>query len=192
MQSYSGRFVVRLSPDLHRGLSRVAREQGQSLNRLCVEYLQRGVQRPQAALWKPVARAVLPSLQKHFAARLLGLVAFGSRVSGEARPDSDLDLLVVVHHDEAIVRSLYHWWDRNIPERIAHMTVNPHFVHLPISTAATSGLWLEVALSHVLLYERGNQLSGFMGTVKEAIQQGEHVRAWSHGHPYWIRRSHAE
>lgn len=184
--------MVRLSSDLHRGLSRAARGHGRSLNQLCVDYLQRGLREPQAAQWPLVTQAVLPRLQRHFGTKLLGLAAFGSRVRGEARPDSDLDLLVVVRYDVAIVRSLYRWWDQRIPERLSRITVNPHFAHLPASAASTSGFWLEVALSHELLYERGTQVSGFLGTVKDAIQRGEHERAWSHGHPYWIRRLHAE
>ncbi|MDP2873100.1 MAG: toxin-antitoxin system HicB family antitoxin [Bacillota bacterium] len=40
---YSGRFVVRVTPSLHKALARRARAEGVSLNHLCGELLAQGI-----------------------------------------------------------------------------------------------------------------------------------------------------
>lgn len=69
----SGRFVLRIDPQLHASLRRSARARDVSLNRYCTERLAA----PHAEL-DPAAAAVLGRAASILGDDLLGIVAFGS------------------------------------------------------------------------------------------------------------------
>lgn len=51
----------------------------------------------------PLVRRVKAQLAAHYGERLAGVYLFGSHARGEARPDSDIDVLVVLHGE-------LDWW----------------------------------------------------------------------------------
>ena len=61
---------------------------------------------PDAEVYRDKLRAMLPELAEKYGVSELGL--FGSRVRGDHRPDSDLDVLVSFHPDAG--RRCLPWW----------------------------------------------------------------------------------
>jgi predicted nucleotidyltransferase len=179
----SGRFVLRIDPGLHAVLRRAAREAGLSLNDYCARRLAEPPAPAAApdALGLAVRRAV-----ELFGEDLVGVAAFGSWTRGELRSGSDLDLLVVLEPRVRLDRRLYRRWDEQ-PLEWGGRVVESHFAHLPAVDAAPSGIWAEVAIDGIVLFERGFRLSAVLVRVRHEIVSGRLVRKVAHGQPYWVR-----
>lgn len=173
----SGRFLLRMSPDLHDTLRSAAGAAGLSLNEYCVRRLLTGgvVHGDAAAL---LSRAAAVTGQ-----RLVGLVLHGSWVRGDAASGSDIDALIVVERQVALSRSLYRAWDRE-PPTWSGRPLDPHFVHLPAATTV-SGLWAEIATHGLTVFDRDGDLGACLARVRGAIADGRLRRRTAHGQPYW-------
>jgi predicted nucleotidyltransferase len=112
------------------------------------------------------------------------VVLFGSWARGELAADSDVDLLVVVEGQVELRRALYREWDRE-PLDWEGRRIEPHFVHLPDSGHGLIGIWAEVALDGVVLFERGWEMSTRLSSIRRAIADGRIARRTVHGHAYW-------
>ena len=176
----SGRFVVRIDPGLHLGLRRIAREDGLSLNDLCV----RRLALPEVRL-PPEARGAVTRAFDVVGKGLLGVVAFGSWARQELASHSDLDLLMIVEERVGIERSLYRRWDQAPVIGEGH-SVEPHFAHLPAPGARISGFWAEVALDGLVLYDKDLAVSRCLARLRRRIASGEVTRRRIHGHSYWV------
>ncbi len=178
--SASGRFVLRLPSALHGVLQAAARASGRSLNEYCVRRL--ATAGPSLAVDEPAAALVARAAALAGDA-LVAVVVYGSWARGEATPTSDVDALVVVEPRIALTRGLYRAWDEQPVVWLAR-PVDPHFVHPPDAKAA-GGLWGEVAIDGVILFERDWRLSAHLARVRRAIAEGKLVRRLVHGQPYW-------
>jgi len=170
----SGRFVLRIDPDLHAFLRDSAAAAGMSLNEYCSRSL-----------------ALPPADQRAFnlmGVNILGVVAFGSWARGEMMQGSDIDLLIVLRSEVQIDRPLYRAWDRS-PLKWAGHSIEPHFVHLPAGGARITGLWAEVVLDGIVLFDRELALSRRLAEIRRRIASGELTRRWSGGHPYWVEEA---
>jgi predicted nucleotidyltransferase len=185
MKQPSGRFVVRIPPELHGRVRRYAYERGMSLNQCCVQALDRltrdsplerftGEAAPEQ--WIKNARETLPN-------GLIAVVLFGSAARGEAGQDSDVDLLVVIDDTIDLNRSLYERWDALCRDT----EVNPHFVHLPAAALDGGSLWFEVAIDGIVLHEQGFRVSGYLRRIRQAIAEGLIERRDAYGHGYWVK-----
>lgn len=188
----SGRFVLRLSPELHRQLRRKAADQRISLNALCTKVLS-DVVAPGAgiagdeALGRPAWWVYAKRLIEAWGDGLRGAVLFGSAVRNELRSDSDIDLLLVLDSGIPLHRQLYRRWD-DLGAKLAHeREINAHFVHLPQRADDAGGLWLEVAIEGQVLSDRDGQLGSTLIMLRRAIASGRFVRSTSHGQPFWRR-----
>jgi hypothetical protein len=179
----SGRFVLRIDPGLHALLRRAARDDGLSLNDYCAKRL---AAHPPAGALLPELGAALQRATELFGEDLVGLAAFGSWTRGELRSDSDVDLLVVVEARVRLDRRLYQRWDEQ-PVEWGGRVVEPRFAHLPGPDAPTGGIWAEVAIDGIVLFERGLRLSAQLVRIRHEIVSGRLVRRISHGQPYWVR-----
>ncbi len=103
---------------------------------------------------------------------LEGLVLFGSWVRGEASAASDIDLLLIMENNAVIDRDRYSHWP---PRRVLGREVSPLFVHLPADTGSITGLWLEVAIDGIVLFDKTLAVSRFLAAARRMIAQG-HVR----------------
>ncbi len=188
--NFSGKFVLRLPAELHKRLNAEAKKQGQSLNNICLKFLSQGLDPKKENKGSGQKyRGILKMLKQHFKAQLLGILIFGSQISGEATASSDVDFLIILSSSIPLTRSLYSWWDKKIGG-IAHPKeeLNSQFVHLPTSPLQAGGLWFEVALAHEILWERGSCISSFLKGLKGMISEGEVRRFTSHGQPFWVWR----
>jgi len=192
MLSYSGKFVVRVSSELHKSLADEAKAAGKSLNSLCIEKLsQKTTSEKGKTVFDQIADALRPQLLKKFGNSFVGLLAFGSFVSGTSTEKSDIDLLVVLSPDVKIGRDLYNWWDDFI-KVTAPLPVNPHFVNYLSNARDAGSLWFEISQNHKILFQQGTRIDNLISSLNKIIDSGIITRHWSNGHPYWIWRNNEE
>lgn len=186
MDSYSGKFVLRLPEVLHRRLDREAIRKGVSLNRLCCDLLQDGLGRPREKSEDPYA-PLAALLRKKFGEDLLGVALFGSQVTGTATPESDFDFLIVLSSNVSLNRALYRWWDEAVVP-VKGQEWNPQFVHLPASAYDAGGLWLDAALAHRHIWEKNGKVSAFFDKLRGLMNDDLVRRHHFQGQPYWVWR----
>ena len=197
----SGRFLLRIDPELHALLRDEAEGSGLSLNEYCDRRLpEEGL--PFFDVGPGVGdgigatafhHATLPCVllgrvQRAVAVtegHLRGLLVFGSWARKELVEDSDVDLLVVADPDLKVERSLYRRWDAS-PVRWQGRRVEPHLVHLPGPDDRVTGLWAEAALDGVVLFDPDFSVSRYLVRVRKRILAGTLIRREIHGHPYWV------
>jgi predicted nucleotidyltransferase len=179
-ETASGRFVLRIEPALHALLRAAAEGANLSLN----EYCRRKLMAPGFQACGPATEVVSAAIAVVGEA-LVGVVAFGSWARDELTASSDVDVLLIVSPDVAIRRALYSDWDGNPVSWGAHR-VEPHFVHVVDPETRISGLWAEVAVDGVVLFERGLEVSRLLAALRRRIAEGEVVRRRIHGQPYWV------
>lgn len=190
-QNYSGKFVIRMPPKLHQTLSQKAVKENKSLNKICTDLLKSALDTSSSQLvdWKNKFEPTIKGLQKKFGDDLLGILLFGSQVSGQATSSSDWDFLIVLQESIPLQRMLYRWWD-NQKEFVLQEKVNPQFVHLPLSPQKAGGLWFEVSLAYDILWEKSQKISQWMERLKKEIASDKIRRYWSNGHPFWVWKTH--
>ena len=181
----SGRFVLRLDPDLHARLRGEAAARGISLNAHCVQRLAApgGVSPGFEGVADTVRRA-----GELMGESLIAVVVFGSWARGEPADTSDVDVLIVIDRDVPITRELYRRWDE-APIAWSGRTVDPHFVHLPAPRRIPSGLWAEVAIDGIVLHDPGHRLFPRLAAVRRALAEGRLRRQTIHGAGYWTEHA---
>lgn len=177
----SGRFLLRLDPGLHAALREAARAEGVSLNEYCV----RRLAAPAGATALAGVEEVVRRAASLLGADLVAVVAFGSWARGEARSGSDLDLVIVVEDGVVLERALYRRWESE-PISVADRSVDVHFAHLPDPERASPGLWGEIAIDGIVVFERELRLSRRLAELRRSIAAGRLVQRFSHGQPYWV------
>jgi predicted nucleotidyltransferase len=177
----SGRFVLRIGSGLHATLRAAAAAAGLSLNDYCARKLAAPL--GELAALGGAAETVRRAADL-LGPTLVGVAAFGSWTRGELAARSDLDALVVAEPRVPLRRALYRRWDE-APVAWGGRPVEPHFVHLPRPEETVAGLWAEVALDGVVLFDRGLELSTRLVRVRRDIAAGRLVRRVVHGQPYW-------
>lgn len=180
MAGASGKFVIRMESGLHEALRRAASESGMSLNDYCVRRL------ASAGTGGADAAAVVTHASSVCGAHLQAVAIFGSWARGTAAAGSDVDVLIVVDEALPVTRALYTAWDRGVTLTWDGHAVEPHLVQLPSTDARISGLWAEVSLDAVVLFDRGYALSRHLVRVRREIVAGSIVQRWSGGQPYWV------
>ena len=182
--SKSGRFILRMPPALHAALHDAARASGLSLNAYCVRQLTAfGV----GVVSNEEATALVSRAREIVGDALSAVVLHGSWVRGEATPGSDVDALIVVDSRLALSRELYRAWDAQ-PITWRGRRVDPHFVH-PGRQGQFSGIWAELAVDGIVLFERDWKLSAYLARIRRAIAAGQLVRHVVHGQPYWTENA---
>ena len=181
----SGRFVLRIPPEIHGALKAAAARAGVSLNSYCRSILTTAVRG--GGHGGMITAALLAALTEEFEEALVGLVVFGSRIRNEHTATSDIDLLIAVSESVAVSRALYTRWDQAVDAVHADAgVVSPHFAHLPTADAAVGSLWLEVALHGVVVLDPTGVVARTLARVRDRIAAGELQRRVAYGHPYWI------
>jgi hypothetical protein len=188
---------LRLPPNLHQKIDENARIHGLSLNQNCRRLLEnalsdtKGPLTARAEEWvellkEELVRSSIPTV---------GLVLFGSAARSETYTDSDIDLLIIIPNEILLTRDLYRRWEDCMERLQSHQPqfadhwrkLSPQFVHLPSGVHEMGSLWFESAIDGILLFESNFEISHFLQRVRLEILEGRVKRAYSHGHPYWIR-----
>ena len=112
-------------------------------------------------------------------------VVFGSWARREMGESSDVDLLIVVEDWQKVDRGLYRLWDESPVTWDGHR-MEPHFVHLPGTEDRLTGLWAEVALEGVLLFDKDFRISVRLVEFRKDIAAGRALRRRMHGRSYWV------
>ncbi len=172
----SGKFVLRIEPELHLALKTEAHRLGESLNTLCQHKL--------SAAAPIIETNGLPLNQIITSFCPVGVVLFGSTVRGEATSKSDIDLLIVLDSKKMISRDFYRHWDK------LHFkdSISPQFVHLPRIKEPLGSLWLECAIEGEILYDPNKSLRVCFREIRQSIAEGSYTKKISHGQSYWIRQ----
>jgi predicted nucleotidyltransferase len=184
----SGKFVIRIPPEIHARLRQLSQRRGISLNEICNVSLESYVVNAESGLGDGPRSEHVETAIKVVGDELLGVVLFGSRARGEELETSDVDLLIVVSPSVALNRELYRRWDLVGVDD----AVNPHFVHLPVKPQSAGSIWYEIALDGIVFYEHDHLVTRFLQDVRRAIADGSIKRRYSHGHPYWIKNREEE
>lgn len=182
----SGRFLLRTPAALHAALRRAARARRLSLNQYCLERLSA----PPASA-PTAATALVARVAAAFDGHVEAVVVYGSWARGEASTDSDVDVLVVLDPAVPLAREVYRRLDDGAIAWDGH-PVQIQVVHPPPTTGlAVGGLWPEIALDGIVLFERGYALSRRLVSIRRAIADGRLVRRTAHGQPYWTAKEAA-
>jgi predicted nucleotidyltransferase len=177
----SGRFVLRIDPGLHALLRKAAAEANLSLNEYCA--LKLAAPAGQLAQFPDGAQAVLRAAAE-YGEKLVAAIVYGSWARGEADAASDVDLLLVLDNRLALTRELYRRWDLH-PMVWEERPIEVHFVHLPDMEREVPGIWAEIALDGLILFERDFQLSKRLAQMRKKMFTGRIIRKTIHGQPYW-------
>ncbi|MEX2541477.1 MAG: toxin-antitoxin system HicB family antitoxin [Trueperaceae bacterium] len=178
--SPSGRFMLRIAPSLHASLRKAAQQAGLSLNDLCA----RRLAAPITDAGGPGA-AIAARAAGQFGDSLCGVIAHGSWARDELASDSDVDVLIVVDDEVRITRDLYRAWDdRTLTWHSRDVDV--HFAHSPGSGEQPGGIWLEVAIDGVVLFDRDLRLSRTLAEIRSLVAAGRIARHRAHGQSYWV------
>jgi hypothetical protein len=97
-------------------------------------------------------------------------------------------VLVVVDPEQEVTRETYRTWDES-PVRSEGRIVEPHVVRLPEPGTPVSGVWAEVAMEGVVLFEQGFGISRRLVEMRRQILAGRLVRRRAHGQAYWVREA---
>ena len=183
----SGRFVLRTPRALHGALRRAARDAGASLNEYCV----RGLAAALAARASGAPTGIAAWATAAFGEALRGVAVYGSWARGDATSESDVDVLVVLDASAALTRDSYRTCD-GAPLSWDGHPVQVQIVRMPeAGRLAGGGLWPEIALDGIVLFERGMILSRTLVAIRRAIADGRLVRRTAHGQPYWTTKEAA-
>lgn len=177
----SGRFVLRIDPRVHAALRAAAAAAGMSLNGYCARKLAATATNIGASS----AAAAVERAAELFGASLVAVAVFGSWARDEMSDTSDVDLLVVLDDTVSITRQLYRRWDE-APLCWEGRRLEPHFANIVGVARHPSGLWAEVAVDGIVLFERGFQLSKRLARVRRDIAAGRLVRRVVSGQTYWV------
>jgi predicted nucleotidyltransferase len=133
-------------------------------------------------------------LEETLGERLVSVVLFGSVARGDARPTSDLDLLIVAEGlpsgQFARKRTLTAADAQFEPELAAAARdgIDTHLariVRTPTEAARTIPLYLDLTEDAVLLVDRGGFFADVLARLRERLRQLGSRRVWQNGTWYW-------
>ena len=143
--------------------------------------------------YREAVTSFVTDLRSTFDHRLVSVVLFGSVADGRARPDSDVDLLLVARDHpsgprrrRALVAAAT---DRT--EALLHRSVPQAFLSLVLKTPEEvelgGPLFYDMTLpgKAEMLVDRDGYMAGYVRRLRERMTALGSVRRSLNGHPYW-------
>lgn len=127
------------------------------------------------------------ALDARFGEALVTLVAFGSQVVGRARPESDLDLLLVIRglprrrlDRQGLVGAIAHEVSDALAERVSMILLTPE------EAATVKPFYLGLLEGHRVLVDRDEFLAGVLDRLRKRLAElGARRLTDELGNPYW-------
>ena len=195
MPKKSGKFVLRLDPEIHAQLIEIKEEKNISLNELCKGYIT-------SSLYSSTRNATHSTIWTRLAWYCMryfpdfnGIVLFGSVARGEATENSDCDVAVILNRGANINRKLYKQWEvleeawekeYGIPLKFQNWELQPSIISLPELGTSTTSLWAELSIDGIVLSENKFSISRYLSFARREISSGKLIRKTSYGHGYWV------
>lgn len=182
MQNSKEAIFLRVNKELSRKLKTQAARLETSINEYCISLLKQSVELKIQNTNNDIKHVVDHALSV-FDKSLEAVVLFGSYSRGDNTEESDIDILVVLNKSIKITRDIYNKWSA-LSNKISEK-FSVHFVNLPDHLDSLSGLWCEVSLEGMVLYDTNLRTSKFLLKLREQILIGEYTYSYSHGQRYW-------
>jgi predicted nucleotidyltransferase len=126
-------------------------------------------------------------LRREFGDRLVSVVLFGSRARGEARPESDIDLLVVVRglpEGRSKRHALFYPLKREVSEDFAWRAMP--IVSTPEEAGRVKPYYLGMLSGHVRLWDPDGFFAAVLERLQERLQElGSRRYVDADGYEYW-------
>jgi len=138
---------------------------------------------------------LLKELQKHYGERLFSVVVYGSVARGTHRPDSDLDLLIIV---ENLPKSSYDRFmeflkiEEKLEPRLRRLRKKGIYTHIspvlktPEEAKKVSLLYLDMTEDAKIIYDKDNFFRKILEELKEKLKKLGSKRIWRGNAWYWI------
>lgn len=147
------------------------------------------------AAFEAILNQLTPACLRHYGPRLQALAVFGSVARGTMRPDSDIDLLLVVKgfpdgrmarvQDFAAVETEMTETLRQVQFSGIHTSLSPVF-KTPEELERGSLLFLDLTDQARILWERGEMLSGYLDRLRAKLAAMGAKRIYKGGGYYWV------
>ena len=144
--------------------------------------------------YRRVVDALLKELLRRLQSRLISLVVYGSVARGDARNDSDLDVLVVIEGlprsrlqrsymfgevEDSIKEVLEELWDRG-----CFIAISP-VLKTPEEARKISPLYLDMVEDAVIVYDRGGFFQSVLERLRRRLKELGAERVWIGKKWYW-------
>ena len=137
---------------------------------------------------------LLDGLKQHFGERLVSLVLYGSRARGTHRPDSDIDVIIII---EGVPRPPFERFavvnpvEKEVKEEYVrrfggyaqYLSV---IVKSPEQAAYHSPLYLDMTEDAVLVFDRDDFFKDILDAMRRRMAELGSKRVWLKGGWYWI------
>ena len=132
-------------------------------------------------------------VRERFGSRLVAIVLYGSVARGAARPESDVDLLLVMRelpsgprNRRMLISDLLDSAEKTLQETLPHASVSV-VMKTPEEVGLGGPLFYDMTLPGEveLLYDPEALMKGFLGDLRARMAALGSRRLSYHGHPYW-------
>jgi len=134
-------------------------------------------------------------LEERFGDDLVSLVVYGSVARGEARRDSDVDLLIVVRNlprSKFARQDLFIEVEEELEEDFKRLEAEGYHIDFspilltPEEAARTRPIYLDMVEDAVILYDRGGFFAGVIAKLKARLQELGAQRVKLGKRWYWV------
>lgn len=142
----------------------------------------------------PFVRTVVEEVRRQYGERLISLALFGSVARGTARPNSDLDLFIVIEDLPRERRARLETFDP-VEDRLAEETATmarsgievelSPVLRTPEDLKVPSPLLLDLTEDAIILQDRGNVLGAALDDLRGRLRRLGSRRIWVGTRWYW-------